>query len=578
MLEDEIDLFLLDHAPVGVAASLKPGSCLGKWRIEAFIAKGATGEVYRVADSETGAEAAAKVLMRPEAAHRERFRRAVNFLRDFGGGPFPALYDEFEWDRHAVAVVELLEPMELSCSPGDREVAAVVSAVAKGVGALHAKGYVHRDLKPQNIMRRKNGESVIIDFGLMKKVDAETSSSGVAPVTTLSVVDGRTVGLGTPHYSAPEQFSGGGVSFASDIHALGVMVNDFFGGRPPACWKKIVMRATSSIPAQRYSNIREFLNAVRTRHRLRNIAFSLGAAVSFAAAAVAGVSLYLGGGNAAQWRLRENFKTPLVRELPIPGGGAIKFAAIPPGVFQMSNPEGKGTHEVRISRPFWITRACLSAREVCALIPSARQWNDVFNIEKTFPEYDVAIGNLRHENYEGICNKLNTLYADILPDGYEFRLPTEAELEYAVCQGRTNEIAVVDTTALAQREFERKGAKVVNWVSFMPRNEINDWGLLFGFAKGNHVLDTSNGKICVYPDGRSAPRVPYGGPNAIGKTLLYKDGEVDPVRRGCWKMSRVDGTRRFVSNSENVAGLARIAIAPKSLRIYPKKNDKDISH
>ena len=70
MLEDEIDLFLSDHAPVGVAASLKPGSCLGKWQIEAFIAKGATGEVYRVADLETGAEAAAKVLMRPEAAHR----------------------------------------------------------------------------------------------------------------------------------------------------------------------------------------------------------------------------------------------------------------------------------------------------------------------------------------------------------------------------------------------------------------------------------------------------------------------------------------------------------------------------
>jgi len=572
MLEDEIDLFLSAHAPVGDAASLERGTRLGKWRIEAFIAKGASGEVYRVEDAETGAEAAAKVLMRPEAAHRERFRRAVRFLRDFGGGPFPSLYDEFEWDGRAVAVVELLEPLELSGSPGDREVAKVVSAVAKGVGALHAKGYVHRDLKPQNIMRRKSGEPVIIDFGLMKKVDAAVADSGLAPVATLSVVDGRTMGLGTPRYSAPEQFTGGGVSFASDIHALGVMVDDFFGGRPPVCWRKIVMRATSSIPDRRYGNVREFLNAIRARHRLRDIVFSLGAALALAAAAVAGASLCLEGRNAARWRLQENFRTPLVRELPLPGGSAMKFAAIPRGAFQMSNPEGKGTHEVTISKPFWITRTCLSAREAHALLPFERRRDEAIeNIEKAFPEYDVAIGNLRHEDYEGICNRLNMLYADVLPDGYEFRLPTEAELEYAICQGRTNGIAVVDTEALARRECEERGTNAVKGISFMPRNEINDWGLLFGLAKGNHVFDTCDGVVCGYSGGRSAPRVPYGGPNAIDKILAYKDGEIDPVRRGRLFMSRVDGTRRFASFSENVAGLARIAIAPKSLRVYPEE-------
>ena len=570
MNEDEIDLFLSAHAPVGNAASLKPGMLLGKWRVEAFVAKGASGEVYRVEDRETGAEAAAKVLMRPEAAHRERFRRAVSFLRDFGGGPFPALYDEFEWDGRAVAVVELLDPLELPGSPGDREVAAVVSAVARGVGALHDKGYVHRDLKPQNIMRRKNGEPVIIDFGLMKKVDAEAAASGLAPAATLSVVDGRTMGLGTPRYSAPEQFTGGGVSFASDIHALGVMVDDFFGGRPPACWKKIVMRATSSIPDRRYRNVREFLKAIRARHRLRDIVFSLGAAVALAAA-VAGASLYSEGRKAAGWRLQEKFKTPHVRELPLPGGVAMKFAAIPPGVFQMSNASGGNTHEVTISRPFWISCTCVSARELRALMPPRERNEAIENIEKAFPEYDVAVGGLRHEDYDRICNRLNTLYAEILTDGYEFRLPTEAELEYALRQGGTNEMVVVDTKALAKRECEGKGMDAVKDVCFLPRNEINDWGLLFGLAKGNHVFDTCDGVVCVYGDGRSAPRVPYGGPNAIDKVLAYKDGEVDPVRRGRLYMSRVDGTRRLASRSENVAGLARIAIAPKSLRVYPEK-------
>ena len=570
MNEDEIDLFLSAHAPVGGAASLKPGMLLGKWRIEAFIAKGASGEVYRVEDRETGAEAAAKVLMRPEAAHRERFRRAVNFLRDFGGGPFPALYDEFEWEGRAVAVVELLEPLELSCSPGDREVAAVVSAVASGVGALHAKGYVHRDLKPQNIMRRKNGEPVIIDFGLMKKVDAEAAASGLAPAATLSVVDGRTMGLGTPRYSAPEQFTGGGVSFASDIHALGVMVDDFFGGRPPACWKKIVMRATSSIPAQRYGNVREFLNAVRSRHRLRDIVFSLGAAVALAAA-VAGASLYSEGRKAAGWRLQEKFKTPLVRELPLPGNVSMKFAAIPPGTFQMSNASGGNTHKVTISRPFWISRTCVSARELRALLPQQGRSEAIENIEKAFPEFDVAVGNVQYGDYEKICKKLNALYSYILPEGYMFRLPTEAELEYALRQGGTNEMVVVDTKALAKRECEGKGMEVVKDVCFLPRNEINGWGMLFGFAKGNYVYDSCNGRVYAFKDGRSTPRIPYAGPHAVDKNLAYKDGEIDPVRRGHWKMSRVDGTSRFVGSGKDIPGLARIAIAPKSLRVYPEK-------
>ena len=570
MCEDEIDLFLSAHAPVGDAASLKPGMLLGKWSVEAFVAKGASGEVYRVEDRETGAEAAAKVLMRPEAAHRERFRRAVNFLRDFGGGPFPALYDEFEWDGRAVAVVELLEPLELSCSPGDREVAAVVSAVARGVGALHAKGYVHRDLKPQNIMRRKNGEPVIIDFGLMKKVDAEAAASGLAPAATLSVVDGRTMGLGTPRYSAPEQFTGGGVSFASDIHALGVMVDDFFGGRPPACWKKIVMRATSSIPAQRYRNVREFLNAVRSRHRLRDIVFSLGAAVALAAA-VAGAALCLEGRKAARWRLQEGFRTPLVQELPLPGNVSMKFAAIPPGTFQMSNASGGDTHKVTISRPFWISRTCVSAREVRALLPQQGRSEAIENIEKAFPEFDVAVGNVRYGDYEKICKKLNALYSYILPEGYMFRLPTEAELEYALRQGGTNEMVVVDTKALAKRECEGKGMDAVKDVCFLPRNEINGWGMLFGFAKGNYVYDSCNGRVYAFKDGRSTPRIPYAGPHAVDKNLAYKDGEIDPVRRGHWKMSRVDGTSRFVGSGKDIPGLARIAIAPKSLRVYPEK-------
>ena len=197
----------------------------------------------------------------------------------------------------------------------------------------------------------------------------------------------------------------------------------------------------------------------------------------------------------------------------------MKFAAIPPGTFQMSNASGGNTHKVTISRPFWISRTCVSERELRALLPQRVGNEAVENIGKAFPGFDVAAGDVRYGDYEKICKKLNALYSHILPEGYMFGLPTEAELEYALRQGGTNEMVVVDTKALAKRECEGKGMDAVKGVSFLSRNEINGWGMLFGFAKGNYVYDSCNGRVCVFKDGRSTPRVPYAGPHAIDKNL-----------------------------------------------------------
>ena len=62
-------------------------------------------------------------------------------------------------------------------------------------------------------------------------------------------IDGRRAAVGTPGYGAPEQMERGEATEASDIHALGVLADRCFDGRPPRTWKRIVERATSSIPA-----------------------------------------------------------------------------------------------------------------------------------------------------------------------------------------------------------------------------------------------------------------------------------------------------------------------------------------
>ncbi len=76
-------------------------------------------------------------------------------------------------------------------------------------------------------------------------------------------------GVGTPGYGAPEQMERGEASVASDIHALGVLADRCFDGKPPRTWRRIIERATSSIPERRYPSVTAFVRAIRRRNFLR---------------------------------------------------------------------------------------------------------------------------------------------------------------------------------------------------------------------------------------------------------------------------------------------------------------------
>lgn len=131
---------------------------------------------------------------------------------------------------------------------------------ARGRGG-YSMGFIHRDIKPGNILWRRAGHSepVLIDLGLVKDTSAVRGHAG----ESLSVVDGQAVGVGTPRYAAPEQMSGDEVSPATDVYALGMLANDCFDGNPPRAWRRIIQRATAAIPAQRFANVNAFANAIR---------------------------------------------------------------------------------------------------------------------------------------------------------------------------------------------------------------------------------------------------------------------------------------------------------------------------
>ena len=263
---DAIEGILSAHGRMPTGASFQDGETFGNWRVTAFIGKGGNGEVYRAVHVAIGTSAAVKVLVRNEPRARERFVREARLLSELKSASFPQFLEYGEANGYFYLVMELLEPGDLPS--GDREVARFLRQVCDAVAELHARGIVHRDIKPSNILwrTRTTGVSpvavpVLADLGLAKDITTTDIGHAASDITQ--------GGVGTPGYGAPEQMERGEASVASDIHALGVLADRCFGGKPPRAWRRIIERATSSIPDRRYQSVDDFLKVIRRRNLWR---------------------------------------------------------------------------------------------------------------------------------------------------------------------------------------------------------------------------------------------------------------------------------------------------------------------
>lgn len=331
----------------------REGREVGEWTVAGFLGRGGSAEVYCARHRRLGTAAVLKVLWRGEEGPRERFLLETRFLMESGGGSFPAFYGAGEEDGRPWMAMELLE--EYPLPPDDRGAAAYLLDVARAVEGLHRRGWVHRDLNPRNILRRaSDGHAVVADFGLLKRIAenpaAETAAERVSP----SLVDGREMGVGTPGYAAPEQFAGGAATPATDVHALGMLADECFSGKPPRAWDRIIRRATGSLPRQRYESAAAMARAIRRRHWRRNAAW---AGLAGALAVALGVWWWVAGREEAPPRMVSPPDRPTEQEVPeIPETSAMpevpearttqETRAMPEAEEAVATPEGAGESAV----------------------------------------------------------------------------------------------------------------------------------------------------------------------------------------------------------------------------------------
>ena len=262
---------------------LRCGTCVGEWHVEAYLGAGLSSEVYRVRNLRLSYEGALKLLVNDARNLKTRFLAEIDALRFLSLPSLPRFFGAGEFGGRPYYVMEYLLPLPDPMPRGD--VPGFMNKVAKAVQTLHEAGYVHRDLKPGNILLRRNGDPVLIDLGLVKQRGNEHTPLGWKP-RKVSMVDGKPVGVGTIDFAAPEQLLEGKSLVQGDVFSLGKMAWYLYGENPPSTMRSIIHRATREIPTERYESAQAFAAAVRRRNR-HTVVLWLLAAFGVAAMALA---------------------------------------------------------------------------------------------------------------------------------------------------------------------------------------------------------------------------------------------------------------------------------------------------
>ena len=261
-----------------------------RYALDALIARGGMGAIWRATDQVLGRPVAIKFLhehLAGDPAARTRFEREARTAASLSHPNMANVLDYLDGERPGI-VMELIEGETLTQVLERRgrlpvqEAVAIAGAALAALDVAHRAGVVHRDVKPGNILMAGDGGVKVADFGIARTLGD----------STLTATGGL---LATPHYVSPEQLRGEPATPASDVFGLGVLLWEMLAGerpfegdssigiamarlnadvppirdrRPevPPALATVIGRATATEPSERFAAAGEMLAALRSIH------------------------------------------------------------------------------------------------------------------------------------------------------------------------------------------------------------------------------------------------------------------------------------------------------------------------
>jgi len=201
------------------------------YRIEKKLGCGGMADVYLGVQEVLGRKVAIKVLAAEMIQNEQVIERFLNEARTASRLEHPnivTIHDVGQVENTCYIVMEYLPESLISRikrSPDNkiqpREVFRILKRMAMALDYAHREGFIHRDIKPDNILFRKDNTPVLVDFGIARAVDSS------AQLTTTGMI------IGTPHYMSPEQCQGEKIDGQTDLYSLGIVLYEMLTGDIP---------------------------------------------------------------------------------------------------------------------------------------------------------------------------------------------------------------------------------------------------------------------------------------------------------------------------------------------------------
>jgi eukaryotic-like serine/threonine-protein kinase len=254
----------LHSALTAVSIEVKPGDRFGVWRVERALAEGGMGAVYLVARHDGHYQQTAALKFIKGCARAEAiayFARERQLLASLAHPQIARLLDGgANADGRPYLVMEYVDGVAIDqyCRAQKLDVDAVLELFVSACAAVafaHRQLVVHCDLKPSNLLVTKDGRPILLDFGIAQL----THRVGADDTLTVDAETAQAIAY-TPRYASPEQRRGEGVTTASDVYSLGIVLRELLAialpdGDPGQELQSLIAKATHAHATQRYVSV-----------------------------------------------------------------------------------------------------------------------------------------------------------------------------------------------------------------------------------------------------------------------------------------------------------------------------------